>query len=121
MSHHPLNQEQTEALINLMVLGMYADGHLSLLEDESLNQFIDSIGWDSASGRTVFLTDAINRASSLNSEAEISAYTKQQAEFFISGAEKDTALHYFNQFLGVDGVSPDEASLSAKFRQALGL
>ncbi len=100
-----LNQSQRESLINILVLGMYSDNHLSLLEDESLNNFLDTIGWDSGTGRTIFLTDSITQATSISNDHDLDAYIQKNANVFDTPESQKAALDSLTQFLKADGIS----------------
>jgi hypothetical protein len=43
----PLDQSQREAIFDFLLLGMYADSHLKLSENERLYDLISSVGWQS--------------------------------------------------------------------------
>jgi uncharacterized tellurite resistance protein B-like protein len=54
--------QQKQSLVDLLVLGMYADGHLDLIEDEIARQVLDSIQFSSDSARQYFLDASFARA-----------------------------------------------------------
>jgi len=119
MSTDTLTQPQRESLINILVLGMYSDGLLSLSEDESLNGFLDALKWESGTGRTVFLTDSITRANHISSEADLADYIQSNANTFDTAESKKAALDALTEFLKTDGLSEAEAPFLSKISQAL--
>jgi hypothetical protein len=114
-------QSQREALINILALGMYADNKLSSREDDSLNSTIESIGWDSGVGRTLFVQDAITRATHADDDEKVSAYLRSCAAAFDSSEIRSVALDYVSRFLESDGIVPAEGSFLYHVRKALGL
>ncbi len=54
--------QQKEAVVDLLVLGMYADGNLDLIEDEKVRQVLDSIQFSSDSARQYFIDASFARA-----------------------------------------------------------
>jgi hypothetical protein len=57
-----LTDQQKQSLVDLLVLGMYADGKLDLIEDEIARQVLDSIQFGSDSARQYFLDASFARA-----------------------------------------------------------
>ncbi len=54
--------QQKQALVDLLVLGMYADGNLDLIEDEKARQVLEAIQFSSDSARQYFLDASFARA-----------------------------------------------------------
>ena len=54
--------QQKQAVVDLLVLGMYADGNLDLIEDEKARRVLDSIQFSSDSARQYFLDASFARA-----------------------------------------------------------
>src|ERR1017187_1591210 len=54
--------QQKQALVDLLVLGMYADGNLDLIEDEKVRQVLDAIQFPSDSARQYFIDASFARA-----------------------------------------------------------
>jgi hypothetical protein len=57
-----LTDEQKQSLVDLLVLGMYADGNLDLIEDERARQVLESIQFSSDSARQYFIDASFARA-----------------------------------------------------------
>ena len=62
MSLTEFTDQQKQALVDLLVLGMYADGNLDLIEDEKARRVLDSIQFSSDSARQYFLDASFARA-----------------------------------------------------------
>ncbi|HZF01678.1 MAG TPA: hypothetical protein VE344_07265 [Methylomirabilota bacterium] len=56
------NDDQKKALFDLLVLGMYADGNLDLIEDEKAKRILDTVAFPSESERQYFLDGSFARA-----------------------------------------------------------
>jgi hypothetical protein len=120
MSTSNFTQTQREALINLLALGMYADGHLSLKEDEALLASLESLAWDSGTSRGTFLDDAISRASHADTDEKFDAYLGKCAGAFTTSESKQLALDSLNKLLNADGSASGEAPFVARVKKALG-
>ena len=55
MNINEFTDQQKQAVVDLLVLGMYADGNLDLIEDEKARRVLDSIQFKSDSARQYFL------------------------------------------------------------------
>jgi len=119
MSTESLNQSQRESLINILVLGMYLDSHLSILEDDALNALLESFAWESGTGRSVFLNDSISRATRIADDAATADYLRSNVKAFDSAQAKSDALVTLTSFLNVDGVAGAEAQFLSQVSQAL--
>ncbi len=62
--------QQKQSLVDLLVLGMYADGNLDLIEDEKARRVLDSINFSSDSARQYFLDASFARARKYNGSLE---------------------------------------------------
>ena len=62
MDFDAFNDIQKKALFDLLVLGMYADGNLDLIEDEKARRVLDAIGFPSEGERQRFMDDSFTRA-----------------------------------------------------------
>ena len=54
--------QQKQAVVDLLVLGMYADANLDLIEDEKARQVLDAIQFSSDSARQYFIDASFARA-----------------------------------------------------------
>jgi len=57
-----LSDRQKQALVDLLTLGMYADGNLDLIEDEKAQYVLDAIQFPSDSARQYFIDSSFARA-----------------------------------------------------------
>jgi hypothetical protein len=119
MTTASLNQSQREALLNLLALGMYADNHLSLKEDEALVAGLDALDWESGVGRTMFLDSAVTRASQADTDGKVETYLADCAKAFDSTESKRAALECLTRFLHTDGIAESETPFLEKLDRAL--
>jgi hypothetical protein len=57
-----MTQQQREAVVDLLLLGMFADAPLKVSEDQKLLSVIEEIGWHSYQDPDLYLQSAIARA-----------------------------------------------------------
>jgi hypothetical protein len=75
--------QQKQALVDLLVLGMYADGNLDLIEDEKARQVLDSIQFSSDSARQYFVDASFARARKHGGSAKTTrSYVSEIAKTF---------------------------------------
>jgi hypothetical protein len=70
MNLNAFTDEQKRALVDLLVLGMYADGNLDLIEDEKARRVLDAIQFPSDSDRQYFLDASFTRARKNNTSPQ---------------------------------------------------
>jgi hypothetical protein len=79
--------QQKQSLVDLLVLGMYADGNLDLIEDEKARRVLDSINFGSDSARQYFLDASFARARKYNVSPEATRkYINEIAKNFATPA-----------------------------------
>jgi len=75
--------QQKQSLVDLLVLGMYADGNLDLIEDENVRQVLDSIQFSSDSARQYFIDASFARARKHSGSAKTTrSYISEIAKTF---------------------------------------
>lgn len=57
-----LNDTQKKALFDLLVLGMYADGNLDLIEDEKAKRVLETVSFPSDTEKKFFIDGSFARA-----------------------------------------------------------
>ena len=114
-----MTQPQREALIDLLVLSIFMDSHLSLKEDDALHAALDSLGWEALKPREIFFCSSMSRArKASDSDATLSAYLEQRAGVFGDPTSQATALDLLQRVLAGDGVAPAEAAFLERLRGA---
>jgi hypothetical protein len=75
--------QQKQSLVDLLVLGMYADGKLDLIEDAITRQALDAIQFSSDSARQYFLDASFTRARKHSAAADTTrSYVLEIAKSF---------------------------------------
>ena len=87
MDLNALTDQQKQALVDLLTLGMYADGNLDLIEDEKAQRVLDDIQFSSDSARQYFLDASFARARKHGASAKTTrAYISKIAKAFPTSA-----------------------------------
>ena len=116
-----LNQAQMEALADILVLAIYADGHVSLLEDENLNEKIESLDWDENQSPSQYLGLATAKARKADSLEESKLLLHACAKTLESEELKQYAFDKTMELLQCDGFNEDEGSFVHQIRLVLGV
>lgn len=113
-----MEQPEREAIIDLLLLSTYIDRHLSLSESNAFDDAAESLGWDSQTGPSIYISNATNRArdtgSSEAATAELIAFVARR---LTSVGSKERALSLLNRLLMSDGKTEKEADF---FKQVEG-
>lgn len=114
-----MTQPQREAVLDLVILAMFADSHLSLKEDARMQEALDKIGWESSKPREIFFCNSMNRARKASDSA---AATDE----YISGRVKELnfwskteAMSLLESLLASDGVTAEESAFLAQVKSAM--
>lgn len=104
-----MTQDQREAVIDLLLLSIYSDSHISLTEEEALERTIAELGWDSTFPKDLFIQKAapLARAASDSTEAT-KAFIFDRAARFTTSPAQFQAYNFVHQVLSPDGVAPPE-------------
>lgn len=114
-----MTQPQREALIELLLLAIHTDSHISLTEEEALERAIAEQGWDSEYPRNLFLEKAAAAARAASeSEESIKDFVKQRAAFFTTAPAQAAAYSVVHQVLSPDGVAEEEHAFLARLNKA---
>ena len=123
MSEHDFTQEQKLAVLDLLIIGMYADHKLTSAEDDRIQKMIDTFSFSSDYERQMFSDAAITRASrEAASPAAIQAYVNTLAPHFPTLESRRKAYHMLNNVITADGkVTSEESQLLTATREAFQL
>ncbi|MBE7498428.1 MAG: hypothetical protein HS117_26115 [Verrucomicrobiaceae bacterium] len=115
-----MNQPQREAILDLVILALFADSHLSLKEDNRLQEALDKIGWESLKPREIFFCNSMNRArKAAESEDATTAYIAARAKELSNVWSRTETLSLLESVLASDGVTPVESAFLARVKAAL--
>lgn len=107
-----LVQAQREAIVDLLLLGMYADQHISLTEQDVLAEAVETMGWDAWFAYSVYFQRIIPQVR----EAHLSPERTQKFLATISARLDNVdvmkfAIEKFSALLCLDGSNAAEAQL----------
>lgn len=115
-----MTQPQREAALDLIILSVFADSHVSLKEDSSLDAALEKIGWESMKPRDIFLCNSMNRArKATESETALGIYIKEKTLALTSVWSKTEAFSMLQSVLSSDGVTEDEKAFLARVKAAM--
>jgi hypothetical protein len=99
-----MNQKQREALVDLLLLGMFADGSLKVSDDQKLTSVIEEIGWESYQTPDLYFQSAIAKArDAADTEARTLARLKKINHGLASDDIRHLAIERLEQFLRLHG------------------
>lgn len=112
------SEQQREALVDLLVLGMYADTHLASAEDYRMRRVLDSLGMQNEESRTRLLDGSISRVRQLRrGSGGDRSYVETLAEAFPEAAERQQVWVALGSLLSSDGkVTAEETEFLAMVR-----
>jgi hypothetical protein len=114
-----MNQEQREALIDLLVLSIFTDSYLSLREDEALQSALAAVGWDADKPREIFICNSMSRARrATDNDGATASYVSKRTAAFTDAASQATALDLLKRVLASDGMAPAEQTFLDKVQAA---
>src|SRR5258708_31739064 len=98
-----MRQEQREAVVDLLLLGMFADAPLRVSEDQKLLSVIEEIGWESYQAPDLYLQSAIAKArDAMDTEGGIKHRLEKIDQELNDNRLRPRALDYLTQFLCAD-------------------
>jgi hypothetical protein len=101
-----MTQKQREAVVDLLLLGMFADGSLKASQDQKLLSVISQIGWQSYQTPDLYLQSAIAKARDASDTEEGTRFRLRKIGESLETQElRQRALDYLAEFLAVDSES----------------
>lgn len=105
-----MNHDTRQALVELLLLALYLDNHLSLLEDSVLEDALKAIGWSATNPEDVSITAAFATAREAGScEMKTEEFLQQRASLLKGTGEATLAYNWLGRILGSDGISGAES------------
>jgi len=118
-----LTDSQRQALLDLLILAMYADGHLDLGEDARLERLLASMGVETEYDRGRLLDDSITRLRVYSQNPQLArTYAAQLARSFTDPEQCRGVYQLIEQQVNSDtSVVPAEHEFLSAMREALKL
>ncbi|MEM6820723.1 MAG: hypothetical protein AAF558_02110 [Verrucomicrobiota bacterium] len=114
-------QTQTKAIADILVLAIYADGHLSLLEDEHLKTKIDNLGWHESMAPSYYLNLSIPKAREANTREKVTAFLEARANLLENRDQKAEVYRNTVDLLKSDGLTEEESEFAGLLKSTLDL
>ncbi len=116
-------EKQSQALMDLLVLGMYADHNLASAEDDCVQRFLDRFHFKSDYDRQLFSDSAFTRISRHTGSLDaIRVSALELAANFTTQAAQRSAYDMLDEVLTSDGrVTSEESKLLAVIKEAFKL
>jgi len=113
---------QQQALFDLLILAMYADGHLASFEEAQLQKLLASMGFTDELDRQREFDAAVTRIRpSIQSLQTAKTKAKLLANAFTTPAQQTQVLAAVHQIMSSDfNVSARESTLLSELRQKFG-
>lgn len=113
-----MTQPQREAILELLVLSLFVDAHISLAEEDTLHARIQGLGWESDKPRDIHFLNAMNKARAAASTAEkTETFIAERAARIDSASARENALDAIHSVLASDGRGEDESHFLALLRK----
>ena len=111
-------QPQREALLDLLLLGMYADNMLSMAENQFLDDEMEELVWDSLTSPSAYLSAAIHRVRTAEEDIEKrNALLQSIKERFGDVHGKQGALLVLKDLLASDGTAEQEQTFLTEIQR----
>lgn len=105
-----MTNETRKAMVELLLLAPYLDKHLSLVEDEALEQALKAVGWNPSRPDDVCLTSAFAVVREAGScELKTHEFMLERTAILRSAGESNLAFEWLGRILGSDGMSQNES------------
>ncbi len=116
------NQTQREALVDLLYYAIYADNHLSTLEEHRITEELAAIHWDGAISLDHCVNRAITRARDARSDRSANeSHLASIKERLGSESARSKAAALCEEVLRADGMADKERNFLKDVRAALAL
>ncbi|MBC2602499.1 hypothetical protein [Puniceicoccus vermicola] len=115
-----LNQEEREAILDLLLFAVYADNHLSLAEDRIIKNEVERLQWESGTSIDYYVDEATGSArAALSSETREAQFLESIQTRLKSPEARNRALSLLSKLFYSDGETREERNFAQKIRQLL--
>lgn len=113
-----LSQPEREAILDLMLLGIYADNHLSLAEDALIQAQAERLDWESGTSIDVYMALATDRARTASqSDEQEDQFLRFIGQRLNSDTAKNQALGLARDLFLSDGETAAETAFVERLQQ----
>ena len=118
-----LTQPQREATLDLLLLGIYADGAIRLSENERVYDLLSAYGWESYQDPREYSQTAISRArAALESDVALELFFASMSARLEHDDVKNLALALLARLIEADNAATEsEADFYQKAKTAFGV
>ena len=123
MNLQPFSVPQCEALLDLALLAMYADGHLATAEDERVHRLLSAMGVAAESDRARHYDAAVARVRGhAQSAAGARSHASKLAGHFATSEHRRQVMAVLDELIASDSqVAPQERGYLSAVQEALGM
>lgn len=115
-----VNQESRQALVELLLLAIYVDNHLSLLEDAALDKALSALGWEPGQRNEICVTTAFARArEAATCELKTEEFLHSHVSLLKEGGHEVAAYGWLSKVLGSDGMAAAESRFLHRARKLM--
>lgn len=106
-----MTNESRRALVELLLLAIYQDDHLSLLEDAALEKALATLGWEAGGDNDLCITTAFAAARGASScEVRTEDFLRGRVKILRSEGNGPAAFALLGKVLASDGLAASEGS-----------
>ena len=117
-----ISQAQREAMVDLCLLGMYADAKLTLDEQDFLGSELDSLPWESGISLSSYLQRATSKVREAKTDAKSEKALLQDISARLGDDDfKQAAVEALQKLLASDGMVQQESKFMAEVTRAIGI
>ncbi len=115
-----MNPESRAALVDLLLLVLHLDNHLSLMEDAAFEKALASLGWEPGRTGDLDLTAAFARVRAATADdLGREEFLRSRVALVRSHGDASTAFEWLGKVLGADGLDAVEHRFLKRLRKLL--
>lgn len=101
-----MKQCSREALIDLLMVALYLDKRISLVEDDAMNGALETLGWESDRSRAEHLFKAVSVARDVDGDAAATdRFLDEKAAIIKDNNDEAETLTWLSRVLDSEGLS----------------
>jgi hypothetical protein len=112
-----INQTQREAIVDLLLLGMHVDRHISLSETDFLEAEMGFWGWDEFYSPEIYLQRAVPIVRAVDDSLKQTSFLQDLRDRLEDVESRKFAIERFSMMLAIDGTVQVEETLLDRVMQ----